>query len=164
MQCITESQVDETWQTVAQMDPELVMDTMMDFSQAQPNLLGFVMAFAEDLEEEDAQELSTYMLYVIYQMFVNSSEKPIPMITEEQIKHQYEVTCDLIDSLHEEDPNDDDVEMEIQNQPHVYKYVSETLFEDPDSPDDELSISDESAGELFLLMKCVIDAVDAATN
>lgn len=164
MQCITETQVDETWQSVAQMDPELVVDTMMAFSEAQPNLLAFVMAFAEDLADEDAQELSTYMLYVIYQMFVNATDKPIPVVTEDQIKKQYEATCDMLDSLHEEDPNDEDVEMEIQNQPHVYKYVSETLFEDPDNPDDEISISEESAGELFLLLKCVIDSVDAATN
>ena len=142
-----------------------MLDTMMAFSEAQPNLLAFVMAFADDLEEEDAQELATNMLYVIYQIFVNSTDKAIPVITEDQIKAKYDATCELLDSLHEDDPNDENVEMEIQNQPHIYKYVSETLFEDPEHPEDEdINISEESAGELFMLMKCVIDAVDSATN
>lgn len=164
MQCISETQVNETWQAIAQMDPELILDTMMSFSEEQPNLLSFVMTFSEDLDGDGAQELSTYLLYVIYTMFTDASDKALPMVTEAQIKQQYEATCDMLDAIHEQDPSDENVEMEIQNQPHVYKYLSETLFEDPDDPGEDVDISDEDAGELFMMMKCVIDAVDLATN
>lgn len=161
MQCVTKKRVEETWSTVSQMGPEKIVESMLEFSETQPQLLSFVMVFTEDLDEEDAKELSTYMLYVIYQMFVDSSDKPLPEITEEQIKSQYEATCELLDSL---DDNDEIIDLEIQNQPFIYKYVSETLFEDSKDDADDLKISEDNAGEVFMLMKCVIDVIDSATN
>ena len=164
MQTITEEQVESTCEAIAQLDPAIAADMMMEFSISQPNLLGFVMAFAEDLDEEEAQELSTYMLYVVYQMFANASSAPIPMISEEQIHRHYEATCELVDSLHETDPLDEDVERETRNQPFIYRYVSETLLLDPEHPEHDIHISEENAAELFLLLKCVIDSVDEATG
>jgi len=161
MQCVTEERVEETWSTVSQLPPEKIVESMLEFSESQPHLLGFVMVFAEDLDEEDAKELSTYMLYVIYQMFVDSSDIPVPQITEDQIKAQYEATCDMLDNLHDDEEH---IDMEIHNQPFIYKYVSETLFEDSSKDEEDLKISEDNAGEVFMLMKCVIDAIDSATD
>ena len=165
MECITQDTVDRTWQTIAEMDPKNAADAMYDFSEAQPHLLGFVMAFAEDLDT-GASELCTYMLYVVYQMFVNSSSKTIPTITDSQVEAQYKATCELLDSLHdvEDDPSDEDIEMEVQNQPYVYRYVTEALLEEDDDPNDQMEVSEEEFGEIFMMMKTVIDAVDSATN
>ena len=165
MECISQEDVDRTWQSVAEIDPSDAAEAMFAFSEAQPNLLGFVMAFAEDLNT-DASELCTYMLYVVYQMFANATANAIPMITEDQIDAQYKSTCEMLDTIHEtgEDPSEEDVELEIQNQPHVYRYVSEALAEDNDDPAEVMDISEEEFGEIFMMMKCVIDAVDAATN
>ena len=165
MKCISEETVEQTWQTIADMDPADAAQAMFEFSEAQPYLLGFVMAFTEDLEN-DAGELCTYMLYVVYQMFVNSTKANIPTVTEQQIEAQYEATCKLLDVIHEADgdPEKAGVESQIENQPYVYQYVSEALLEENDDPEDELNISEEDVGEIFMMMKCVIDVVDSVTN
>lgn len=163
MKCISAETVETTWQTIADMDPADAGQAMFDFSQVQPNLLGFVMALSEDLEN-DASELCTYMLYVVYQMFVNATSERIPTVTEQQIEAQYEATCKMLDAVHDAGDGAEvaEVTSQIENQPYVYQYVSEALLEE--DPDNELNISDEEVGEIFMMMKCVIDVVDSVTN
>ena len=166
MECISQAIVDETWQAVADLPPEDAAQVMFSFSEAQPNLFGFVLSFAEEMEGE-AGELCTYLLYVVYQMFANASASPMPMISDEEIETQYQQTCQLLQRLHEldEDEHTAGMEVEIQHQPHVFQYVSDALFGvDDDEPDDESEISEEDGGEIFMMMKCVIDALDEATN
>ena len=165
MKCITQETVETTWQNIAEMEPEDAGEAMFHFSEAQPNLLGFVMAFTEDLND-DASELCTYMLYVVYQMFVNASKSDIPMVTEEQMEAQYNATCELLDKIHDADgdPEKAGVGQNLENQPHVYQYVSETLLEDNEDPDEKMDISEDEVGEIFMMMKCIIDVVDSVTN
>ena len=163
MECISEETVDLTWQTIAAMPPQDAAEAMFEFSQAQPNLLGFVMAFADDLET-DAQELSTYILFVVYSMFMKSATAEIPMITEDQIRTQYEATQDLLGRLHDSDDPAEDMDVVIENQPWVYRYVTEALLEQNDDPADHVEISEEEFGEIVMMMKTVIDVVDVATN
>jgi hypothetical protein len=167
MECISENTVEETWQLIAEMEPEKAAESMFEFAEAQPNLLGFVMAFAEELDA-DAKELSTYLLYVVYQMFARSSKSPIPMISEEQVTSQYDATEALLSSLHEagEKPSEDLAYLESANQPWVYRYVAEALLEsdETDDPEEQLDLTEEDFGEVFMMLKTVIDAVDAATN
>ena len=163
MECISQETVDKTWKTVAQLPPETAAQSMFEFSEAQPNLLGFVMSFAEDLES-DANELCTYMLYVVYQMFANSGTGTLPQITEAQIEAQYKSTCEMLDKLHDtDDSHGEGLEVEVENQPHVYQYVSDALFAE-EVEEDDLNVSDDDAGEVFMMMKCVIDALDKATG
>ena len=165
MKCIPHETVETTWQDIAEMAPEDAGEAMFHFSEAQPNLLGFVMAFTEDLNE-DASELCTYMLYVVYQMFVNASTTDIPMVTEQQMEAQYHATCDLLDKIHDADgdPEKAGVGAKLENQPNVYQYVSETLLEDDEDSEEKMDISEDDAGEIFMMMKCVIDVVDSVTN
>jgi len=162
---ISPETVEETWQTIAEMDPESAGTAMFAFSESQPYLLGFVMAFSEELKS-DAAELSTYMLYVIYQMFANSAKSDIPMVTDEQIETQYQAICDLLEKVQESegDPDAAGVASQLDNQPHVYQYVSEVLLEDSEDPEEKMNISEEEVGEIFMMMKCIIDVVDSVTN
>lgn len=163
MECISQETVDRTWQAVAAMAPEQAAEAIYDFSEAQPHLLGFVMDLAEDLNQDDS-ELCTYMLYVVYQMFVNSASKSIPTVTESQMRAQYDATCELVDSLDESAEKDDTaIELEIQNQPHVYQYVTDTLL-DGEEDGDQVEVSEEAFNEIFFMMKTVIDVVDSVTN
>ena len=164
MEVITHEVVERTWQEVGNMDPEDAGVAMFDFSESQPFLLAFVMALAEELGS-DASELCTYMVFVIYKMFANSTSDSIPVISEDQIEHHYQATYKLVDELAES--SDDELEemaVSTNNQPFVYKYLSETLFEEDDDADDDLDISDEEVGVIFMTLKCVIDAVDDATT
>lgn len=167
MECVSEETVEQTWQSIAQMDPKDAAESMFQFAETQPHLLGFVMAFAEELNT-DARELSTYLLYVVYEMFKRSAAAEIPTISEEQVTIQYEATEELLNSLREdgEEPAEDLVYLESANQPWVYRYVVEALLEDEDEedPNGPLDLSEDEFGEIFMMMKTVIDAVDAATN
>ena len=165
MKTISPETVEETWQKIAEMDPETAGTAMFAFSESQPNLLGFVMAFSEELET-DAAELSMYMLYVVYQMFADSAKSDIPIVTDEQIETQYQSICDLLEKVHESDgdPEAAGVEAQLDNQPHVYQYVSEVLLEENEDPEEQMNISEEEVGEIFMMMKCVIDVVDSVTN
>lgn len=165
MECIALETVDTTWQSVAELDPDSAAEAMFAFSEAQPNLIGFVMSFAEDLSEE-ASGLCTYMLYVVYQMFENAATDALPVISDEQIEAQYNATCELVDGLHDEkgDNHEEGLELKVSNQPFVFQYVSDAIFEPDKSEGDDVDISEEDAGEIFLMLKCVIDALDQATD
>lgn len=165
MQCITEQIVEQTADSIAALEPEDAAEAMFAFAESQPNLLGFVMAVADELDD-NASELSTYMLYVIYQMFVNSTTETIPMVTEDQIKSQFYATAEMLEKLSESDdePEEGEIPAEIQNQPYIYKYVSESLLEFNEDPGDAEKISEEDFGEIFMMLKTVIDAVDKITE
>lgn len=165
MKTISAETVEDTWQTIGEMEPDDAAKGMFTFSEAQPYLLGFVMAFTEELKS-DAAELSTYMLFVIYQMFANSAKADIPMVTDEQIETQYQAICDLLEKVHDADGDPDvaGVTSQLENQPHVYQYVSEALLEQSDDPEEQLQLSEDEVGEIFMMMKCVIDVVDTVTN
>ena len=166
MKCISQATVDKTWQSIAEMDPADAGQAMFTLSENQPHLLGFVMELADDMDT-DASELATYMLYVVYQMFVNASGARIPQVSEDQIEAQYKSTCEFLDGIQEQadDPLfEEQSEKHIENQPHVYRYVADALYEESDDPEEQMNISEEEAGEIFMMMKCVIDVVDSVTN
>ena len=165
MKTISEEHVENTWQKVASMEPEDAGEAMFHFSEAHPYLLGFVMAVSEDLGT-DASELSTYILYGVYQMVESATNSKIPMVTDEQIEAQYRTTCEMLDKVQEADgdPEKAGVAPQIENQPYVYQYVSETLLEDSENPEEQMDISEDEVGEIFMMMKCVIDVVDSVTK
>lgn len=166
MKCISEDTIESTWQTIAELPPEKTGEAIFAFSEAQPNLIDFVMDCTDDMNKETS-EFCTYILYVVYQMFANASKSNIPLVTAEQMEAQYNATCDVIDKIQEADGDPEAVGLEstFENQPNVYQYLSEMLLDDSeDDPEDQMSISEEDTGEIYMMMKCVIDVVDSVTN
>jgi len=53
--------------------------------------------------------------------------------------------------------------VQISSQPFVIKYVVDAIFEAPED-EDPVSLTDEDAGFLFLLLKTVIDALNKKTD
>ena len=139
MECITEKTVERTWQAIAQMAPDAAASEMMSFASDQPHLLGFVTAFLDDLQD-DAREMGTYLLFVVYKMFENSTNDKIPRMQPETIIAQYEANQEFLLSA----DMDDDTSMEemaapeSSKQPWVFQYVTDALLEedDDDVPED----------------------------
>jgi hypothetical protein len=168
MQCIDEGTVESVWQTVSGLDIEQASDEMMKFAQSQPDLLGFATAFSEELRVE-AQEIVTYLLFVVYRMFEAAAEKPIPQIDMDDIVAKYEDNQSLMLGLESKDEKvfAEMADLETAHQPHIFGYITEALLEeenDDDDDDEEVQLTDEEFGEIFMLLKTVIDVVDATTN
>jgi hypothetical protein len=53
--------------------------------------------------------------------------------------------------------------VQVSSQPFVIKYVVDAIFEAPED-EDPVSLTDEDAGLLFLLLKTVIDVLDGKTS
>ena len=169
MECISEKSVEQTWQTVADLAPDAAATEMMSFASQQPHLLGFVTAFLEELQD-DAREMGTYLLFVVYKMFENSTTDKITTVQPDAIKDQYEANQELLLDM-ETDGDDqqtleDWADLESSTQPWVFRYVTEALLEpDDDLPEEErISLSEEEFGEVLILLKTVIDVVDQATD
>ncbi len=169
MECISEQTVEQTWQTVADLTPDAAATEMMSMASRQPHLLGFVTAFLEELRD-DAREMGTYLLFVVYKIFENSTTEEITKVQPDAIKDQYEVNQELLLDMEtdaDEEPTLEDFAcLESTKQPWVFRYVTEALLEpDDDLPEEErISLSDEEFGEVVILLKTVIDVLDAATS
>ena len=167
MECITEETVDRTWQSIAELSPDDAATQMMSFANAQPHLLGFVTVFLEELDD-DARELGTYLLFVVYKMFENSSTTTVPMMEPTDIQTQHEANQEFLLAI---DPDDESsmeemAYLESSKQPWVYRYVTEALLEEEDDvPEEErVSLTEDEFGEIFLVLKTVIDVLDSKTN
>jgi len=169
MECISERTVEQTWQTVADLAPDVAATEMMSFAARQPHLLGFVTAFLEELRD-DANEMGTYLLFVVYKMFENSTTEEIPTVQPDAIKDQYEANQELLLDMETAADGgqafEDLAYLESLKHPWVFRYVTEVLLEtDDDLPADErMSLSEEEIREVVILLKTVIDVLDEATN
>ena len=98
-------------------------------------------------------------------MFQKSMRKPLKQVTHEIIVECYESNETLIESL--ERTHERFVEriasVQLLDQPYVMKYVVEALFEDRQEKED-VELTEEDTGYLFLLLKTVVDALNKTTD
>jgi len=164
MEIIPEDLVTEIWQEVSEFTTERAHSEVTRVSKIQPNLLAFMLEFTQDLEP-DVAELALYWFFNVYRMFQKSMRKPLKQVTHEIIVECYESNETLIESL--ERTHERFVEriasVQLLNQPYVMKYVVETLFEDRQEKED-VELTEEDTGYLFLLLKTVVDALNKTTD
>ena len=161
MEPIPEEAVEETWQEVAGFASRQQHEEMGKAANNQPDLLAFMMGFTEELGQE-VKELAIYMFFVVYRIFEKSSGKRIRKISAEQIIECYEYNEGLVKSLegvHEKFLHRI-AKTELSRQPYVMKYVTETLLEAPEEGD-HVALTEEDIGEIFLLLKTVVDLLDS---
>jgi len=135
---------------------------MQKMGKNQSDLLAFLMALTEDLDPE-VRELAIYIAFVVYRIFEGSRIR-IKKITSKEIIDCYEYNEDLIGKLEGADEKfiDRIARIQISKQPHVMKYVVEALMEGSEDGDDVV-LTDEDKGFLFLLLKTVVDLLDKKT-
>ena len=164
MEIIPEDLVIETWQEVSEFTAERARAEMTRVSKIQPNLVAFMVEFTQDLEPE-VTELALFWFFNVYRMFQKGVRKPLIQVDHEIIVDCYESNETLIESL--ERAHERFVEriasVQLLNQPYVMKYVVEALFEDRQEKED-LELTEDDTGYLFLLLKTVVDALNKTTD
>lgn len=162
MEPISEKFVEKTWQEVAGFSTNRASKEMQKMGKNQPDLLAFLMALIEDMDPE-VRELAIYIAFVVYRIFEGSRNK-IKKITSKEIIDCYEYNEDLIGKLEGADEKfiDRIARIQISKQPYVMKYVVEALMEGSEEGDDVV-LTDEDSGFLFLLLKTVVDLLDKKT-
>jgi hypothetical protein len=162
MEPISEKFVEKTWQEVAGFSTNRASKEMQKMGKNQPDLLAFLMALIEDMDPE-VRELAIYIAFVVYRIFEGSQNK-IKKITSKEIIDCYEYNEDLIGKLEGADEKfiDRIARIQISKQPYVMKYVVEALMESSEEGDDVV-LTDEDSGFLFLLLKTLVDLLDKKT-
>ena len=155
---LSEEFVEKTWQQVAAFTADRANKEMIAMGKNQPDLLAFLMAYTDDLQQE-VKELAIYVAFVVYKMFLDSSGK-IPRLSSKEIMARYNENTRIIESLEgaHEKFIDRIAGVQISKQPYVMKYVLEALMEDAE--EDGIDLTDEDIGSLFLLFKTEIEILD----
>jgi hypothetical protein len=158
MDPLSEGFVEKTWQQVAKFTPDRANKEMIAMGKNQPDLLAFLMAYTDDLQQ-DVKELAIYIAFVVYKMFLDSSGK-IPSISSKKIMAMYDKNTSLIESM--EGTHDKFIDriasVQISKQPYVMKYVLEALMEEAE--EDGIDLTEEDIGSLFILFKTEIEVLD----
>ena len=158
METLSEEFVEKTWQEVAGFSPDRATKEMHAMGKDQPDLLAFLLAYADDLQQE-VKELAIYISFVVYKMFHNSSGK-IRRITSREIMARHDENILLLERLEgaHEKILERIAKVTVSKQPYVMKYVIEALMED--SGEDSVALNDDDIGLLFILLKTEIEVLD----
>jgi hypothetical protein len=161
MNPLPEGFVEKTWQQVAAFTPDRANKEMIAMGKNQPDLLAFLMAYSDDLQQE-VKELAIYIAFVVYKMFLDSSGK-VPRIAAKEIMARYDENTRLMESLEgaHEKFIDRIANVQVSKQPYVMKYVLEALMEDTE--EGGIDLTQEDIGSLYLLFKTEIEVLDKRT-
>jgi hypothetical protein len=158
MDLLSEGFVEKTWKQVAELTPDRTNKEMLAMGKNQPDLLAFLMAYTDNLQQE-VKELAIYIAFVVYKMFLDSSGK-ITRILSREIMTRYNENTRFMESL--EGANEKFIDriarVQVSKQPYVMKYVLEALMEDAE--EDGINLSEEDIGLLFILFKTEIEVLD----
>jgi len=158
MDLLSEGFVEKTWKQVAEFTPARANKEMLTMGKNQPDLLAFMMAYTDDLQQE-VKELAIYIAFVVYKMFLDSSGK-IPRISSKEIMARYDENTRFMESLEgaHEKFIDRVAKVQVSKQPYVMKYVLEALMED--AKEDGIDLTEKDIGLLFMLFKTEIEVLD----
>ena len=164
MDWIDEATVEETWQEIAAYGLDQARSEMTDLGRLQPDLLAFVVVSSDELSEE-ARELAVYLFFVVYSVFQRAYDQELPRVSAQQLMQQDDRTEEFIMSLQEadEDAMESAALQETARQPWVMNYIVEALVEAPQG-ETPVDLSEDEFGNIFLVLKTVVDALDEATN
>jgi len=161
VETLSEEVIEKTWQEVSNFTPARADKEMLAMGKNQPDLLAFLIAYTDDLEQ-GVKELAIYIAFVVYKMFLGSHGKT-PRISSREIMTRYNENTRFLESLEGTHENliEKIANVEVSKQPYVMKYVLEALTEDAE--EDGIRITEEDIGFLFILFKTEIEVLDKRT-
>ncbi|HNR12436.1 MAG TPA: hypothetical protein PKM59_03875, partial [Thermodesulfobacteriota bacterium] len=152
MEQISQNLVEETWQEIGGLSPRQGSEEMKKLAEEQPELLAFVVEFADDLSQE-AKELAVYMFLVVYTIFRKAHGRKIPKLSARRIMASYDKNEKMVLSLEgAKELFFDRIAAIETHQPEVMKYVLDTLMEAPEEDEVE-PLSHDDIGMTYLLLK-----------
>ncbi len=160
---VSEEIVFNTIKDIDELSSDKIEGEMERLNKNQPELLSFVFSTTEELDD-DAKELGIYMFFVLYKIFTKAYGR-IGKATYKEIEDSYEYNLSILEKLDGADEKKifEIAEKEAEKQPHVYKYLAQTLLLQDDEQED-LYISPEDRGFLFIIFMTVINILDKKIN
>ena len=157
---ISEEVVKATWQGSASLPPVEARRKFERLAKAQPALLAFVLARSENLTPL-AAELATYIYFVIARMFYAASPR-IRRVSIEAIEASAAEIETRVASLEGAHAGflERAARVLSQRQPHVFRYLIETIMEASDDDGDPLALTPDDRGGIFLILATVIETFD----
>ena len=163
MDVIPDALVEETWQEMGSWSDEDVRRLMKRIARTQGPLLVFVMTLTEHLSA-GAKQLALYLFAMIQRMFWKTPGR-VRRARPTEIEAAYERNLEFLSRFENADERflEGAASSMDLSQPFVMKYLVEALIEAPEE-DDPIVLSEEETGELFLILKTVIDTLDKISH
>jgi len=157
---VPEQVVEAAWLEIGDLPEDQASLLMQRLSRRQPALLAFVTASSEDMSKDGA-ELAIFTFVVILHMFEKHFGGRLQNVGFERVESTHERNLKMLEGLIGVDERwlERIAANQGEKQPWVWKYAVECLFE---SDDQDLKLSEEDQGELAIIMKTVIDALDSS--
>ena len=162
MEPIPEEIVDETLREMSGLGRRRSLRLTRQTERAQPYLHGFVARFSQELRPE-AAELLVDMFTVIVRMFQKNAGREIRRVRARRIRSRLDELEEFfgrLQGVHEKflEPI---ARQQSSAQPHVMRFIVETLFAVPEGGDSTFLTEDEM-GQIFVVLKTVVDLLDDA--
>ncbi len=161
MEDIREETIESLWHDISQITPDAARDGIASIGETQPVLLDFFMPSSDALQPE-AKSYAVFLFYTVYKLLINSYGEPKDKIGDDEIEALYEMNEAQLGDLETLDREAiaGGVKEGAFVQPHVIDFVADLLYGEVGDTGDDYEAYDR--GVTFLLIKTVIDAIDAA--
>jgi hypothetical protein len=156
---ISEATVEQTWQSVVNLTPAKVQKETDALAKEQPALVAFMLSGVQDIGGETG-EVAYYMFFCVYKMFRTAYGKKIPRISEKKILNRHRDILKHMEGLGRAHKKffDRAARVQLDSQPHVWKYILDVLF-DADH-DNDVEISQEDGAMIYVLIRTVVELLD----
>jgi hypothetical protein len=162
MEIIPYDFIESIQKQVDEMTTEDSQNKMKEVYLNQPNLSEYIVAMNQDLDDE-INKFTLYLFSIIYLAIKSFYQKDLEVISDEIIIKAHENNIELLESLeisHELFVNQT-AETNLKNQPGIYKFITESIFEELN---EIIDISEDEEGWIFLILKSTIDALNEKVN
>jgi hypothetical protein len=149
-------------QGYSEISQDHVRQYINEMLDSQPALYGFVAPFCKDLSAP-AERLVGFTLAVTIRMFQMHFGKRLMVVSPSPLESIFKENAALFDGLLDRDEHISALSAAELNraQPWVWKYVKRIVMK---SDDPSLKLTAEDRGDLALVMKTVIDALDRSAS
>lgn len=165
MEDIREETIESLWHDISQITPGAARDGIVSIGETQPALLDFFMPSSDALQPE-AKSYAVFLFYTVYKLLINSYGEPKDKIEDDEIEALYEMNEAQLGDLETLDREAiaGGVKEGAFVQPHVIDFVADLLYGEVGAEEGDAGDNYEAydRGMTFLLIKTVIDAIDAA--
>jgi hypothetical protein len=155
--------VETAWRDTATFSDARGRREMERLAREQPDLLAYVLGATEELSPH-VHALGAYVLMVIWQAFRRSMDRRLPRIKAAAIESALEKNEGSLAKLEHADAKflERAATLRASLQPHVFRYMVETIVEAPDDADDPVEMTAHESGTLFLVLMTAIDVLHGA--
>ncbi|MCK5404719.1 MAG: hypothetical protein KAI75_05790 [Desulfobulbaceae bacterium] len=163
MSIVSLATVEETWQEVAGFSTVKAHHEMQELNRKQGDFLAYFVELTKTFDK-DVSSFAIFLFFSVYRMFERHANKDIPKVSADEVMKFHERNEDFIANLSGVHDRllDRIANAQIEGQPHVMKYVVDSLFEAPEKA--EVLLSPEETGYLYLLLKTAVDLLSDITS